>query len=79
MSDWLAIGPADNWEIGTKKKVWAVGVRLANSWAKVEPGDKVFCYAIAPIKGLIGYAIVQSTTQSKSPFWPQEKMTNEVL
>jgi hypothetical protein len=45
VSDWLAIGPPDNWKIGVKRKVWAVGIRLSNSWAKVEPSDRVFFYA----------------------------------
>jgi hypothetical protein len=72
MSYWLAIGPAENWEIGIKKKVWGVTPRHSKAWGQVEPGDTVFFYAMAPVKGLIGYGVVSKTKIDEKPFWPQE-------
>ncbi len=73
MANWLAIGPADNWKIGVRKKVWAVNGRNKKSWDRLQPPDTVFCYAIAPVKGIVGYGTVGKTSVSKTLFWPQEK------
>lgn len=73
MSNWLAIGPADNWKIGAKKNVWAVSSRHKKAWEQVENGDTVFFYAIAPVKGIVGYGTVGKTRVANSLFWPQEK------
>jgi hypothetical protein len=72
MAYWLAIGPAESWEIGIKEKVWAVSHHNAKAWEKVQPGDLVCFYATAPVKGIIGIAKVQSTRCDETPFWPQE-------
>jgi hypothetical protein len=72
MKYWLAIGPAENWEIGIKKKIWGVTPRHSKAWGQVESGNTVFFYAMAPVKGLVGYGIVASTKVDEKTFWPQE-------
>ncbi|MBM4092855.1 MAG: EVE domain-containing protein [Planctomycetes bacterium] len=72
MNYWLAIGPADNWEIGIRKKAWGVTPRHSKAWGLVEPGDTVFFYAMTPVKGLIGNGTVAKTEVDQKPFWPQE-------
>lgn len=72
MSYWLAIGPADNWEIGIKKKIWGVRPRHSKAWGQVQDGDTIFFYAMAPVKGLVGYGKVAKTKVDEKPFWPQE-------
>lgn len=72
MSYWLAIGPADNWEIGIKKKIWGVTPRHSKAWNQVQNGDTVFFYAMTPVKGLVGYGIVANTKVDEKPFWPQD-------
>lgn len=79
MSDWLAIGPPENWRIGIQKKIWAVSPAQNKSWEKVQKGDRVFLYATAPVKGIIGYATVSQTKVDESPFWPQEKVKGHTL
>lgn len=79
MAHWLAIGPSENWKIGVKKKIWAVGPAQSKSWEKVEPGDTVFFYVTAPVKGLIGYGTVEKTRVKEPPFWPQEKEKGHAL
>jgi len=79
MSDWLAIGPVANWEIGLKKKVWAVSPAQSKTWEKVAPGDRVFFYATAPVKGLVGYGTVSRTRVDETPFWPDEKAKGHTL
>ena len=79
MDNWLAIGPAENWKIGMKKKIWAVSPAQSKTWEKVETGDRVFFYATAPVKGIIGYGNVARTKVSETSFWPQEKEKGHTL
>ncbi|HLU99769.1 MAG TPA: hypothetical protein VKZ59_00795 [Acidobacteriota bacterium] len=79
MAYWLAIGPSENWKIGIKNKLWAVGPPQSKSWEKIEPGDTVFFYVTTPVKGLIGYGKVEKTRVKESPFWPQEKEKGHAL
>jgi hypothetical protein len=79
MSVWLAIGPAENWKIGIKNKIWAVSPAQLKSWEKLRQGDRVFFYATAPVKGLIGYGTVGGTSADEKPFWPQEVEKGHVL
>lgn len=79
MSDWLAIGPPDNWKIGIKKKVWAVSPAQRKSWEQTRPGDVVYFYATAPVKGIIGYGTVARVKVDEKPFWPEEKEKGHTL
>jgi predicted RNA-binding protein len=79
MKNWLAIGPPNNWKIGIKGKIWAVSPAQAKTWEKLEKDDRVFFYATAPVKGLIGYGVVEKTSADEQPFWPQEREKNQVL
>ena len=79
MNNWLAIGPADNWKLGLDGKVWGFAVRHGKAWARINPGDRLFFYATAPVKGIIGYGTVRRTFQGRSPFWPEEKKRGEIL
>ncbi len=72
MNYWLAIGPVGNWEIGLKKKIWGLGPRYDKAWNLIEPGDMVFFYAMAPVKGLVGCGTVSKKKFDEKPLWPQE-------
>lgn len=79
MSFWLAIGPPKNWEIGVENQVWAVSPANSKSWEKVTPGDTVFFYATAPIKGIVGSGTVARTAVEQHPFWPEERKAGSSL
>jgi hypothetical protein len=79
MNTWLAIGPVENWKIGIKKKIWAVSPAQLKSWERIRPGDTVFFYATAPVKGLIGCGTVGKTDADEKPFWPQELEKGHVI
>ncbi len=79
MANWLAIGPAENWQIGIKKKTWAVSPAQQKTWEKLAPGDLVFFYATTPVKGIIGYGRVARTDVDENPFWPEEKRKGHTL
>lgn len=79
MQDWLVIGPVKNWRVAVQEKVWAVSPAQQKSWAQLQPGDRVFFYATAPVKGLIGWGRVARTSVNEAPFWPDEKEKGHVL
>ncbi len=79
MAYWLAIGPVGNWEIGVKEKVWAVSPAHNKTWKRLRPGDTVFFYATAPVKGIIGLGTVREKRFDEELFWPQEREKGQSL
>jgi len=79
MSDWLAIGPKENWELGIKRGIWGSTERYYNAWDKVKKDDLVFFYVTKPIKAIVGYGAVKTKTRATKPFWQQEIKDGEVL
>ncbi|GAB4240023.1 MAG: hypothetical protein Kow00109_15020 [Acidobacteriota bacterium] len=79
MADWLVIGPVANWKLAVKHKIWAVSPRHQKTWEQIAAGDRVFFYATAPVKGLIGWGSVAATAVNEKPFWPDEKEKGHVL
>ncbi|HOM99701.1 MAG TPA: EVE domain-containing protein [Acidobacteriota bacterium] len=79
MADWLVIGPVKNWQLAVEHKVWAVSPAQEKSWRSLSPGDRVFFYATAPVKGVVGWGSVASTAVVEEPFWPEEKAKGHVL
>ena len=73
MATYLAVGPPDNLEIGINQNVWGLPSTAETWWRRLVAGDRVVLYATAPIKGIVGYAEVESTMRDASLLWPQEK------
>ena len=76
---WLLVGPPDNWEIGLERGLWGLPESQEKSWGRVCPGDTVFFYATAPVKGVFGYASVEATRRDSSLVWPQEVKEGRAL
>ncbi len=82
MKYWLAVGTAQNWKIafdlgntwGLKNK----GPQAAN-WRQVQIGDVLIFYSVSPVKGIIGYGVVQQKLKQDTPLWPEETAKEEVI
>src|SRR3990172_3780838 len=82
MKYWLAVGTPQNWKIafdlgntwGLKNK----GPQAAN-WRQVQIGDVLIFYAVSPVKGVIGYGVVQQKLKQDTPLWPDETAKKEVI
>lgn len=73
MDYWIAIGPVKNWQHSMRKGLlWGVTARYRSTWKWVEEGDIVLFYAMAPVKGLVGYGIVAGKKETEAQFWPDE-------
>jgi hypothetical protein len=79
MASWLAVGPPENWEISLEKGVWGIPPTYEKAWGRVAPGDTVFFYATAPVKGVIGYGEIRATKRESTPLWPQEVKEGRAL
>jgi len=62
-----------------KKKVWGASPAHAKTWERIAPGDLLFLYAMAPVKGVFGCAKVVKTFVDEKPLWPQELEDKQVL
>lgn len=75
MVAYLVVGPPGNLEIGINEKIWGLPSSSEKMWQKLVPGDELVFYATTPVKGIVGYARVESTLRDASLLWPQEKKT----
>src|SRR3972149_3378616 len=82
MKYWLPVGTPQNWKIafdlgntwGLKNK----GPQAAN-WRQVQIGDVLIFYSVSPVKGIIGYGVVQQKLKQDTPLWPEETAKKEVI
>ena len=49
------------------------------NWKQVNIGDILIFYAVSPVKGIIGYGVVQQKLKQDTPLWPEEMAKNEVI
>jgi len=73
MATYLIVGPPGNLKIGIDGNIWGLPSTAEKSWQQLVAGDTVVFYATAPVKGVVGYAQVDSTMRDTSLLWPQEK------
>jgi len=82
MKYWLAVGTPQNWktafDLGNTWGLKSKGPQAAN-WKQVEIGDILIFYAVSPVKGIIGYGVVQQKLKQDTPLWPEEMTKNEVI
>ena len=82
MKYWLAVGTPQNWktafELGNTWGLKSKGPQ-ATGWKQVQSGDVLIFYAVSPVKGIIGYGIVQQKLKQDTPMWPEELAKQEVI
>jgi hypothetical protein len=80
MGNWLLIGPQKHWEIAFSHvpAIWGLTRRYYTTYSLMGPGDVLFFYSTAPIKGLVGYGILKDKVDAAAEYgreliWPVEK------
>ncbi|HEY7316256.1 MAG TPA: EVE domain-containing protein [Candidatus Binatia bacterium] len=82
MKYWLAVGTPQNWktafDLGNTWGLKSKGPQATN-WKQVQIGDTLIFYAVSPVKGIIGYGVVQQKLKQDTPLWPEESAKKEVI
>ncbi len=82
MKYWLAVGTPQNWksafDLGNTWGLKNKGPQATN-WKQVQIGDILIFYAVSPVKGIIGYGVVQQKLKQDTPLWPEESAKKEVI
>jgi hypothetical protein len=82
MKYWLAVGTPRNWktafDLGNTWGLKRKGLQ-ATGWKQVQIGDVLIFYAVSPVKGIIGYGVVQQKLKQDTPLWPEETAKEEVI
>ncbi|MFQ5860285.1 MAG: hypothetical protein ACE5IG_01885 [Dehalococcoidia bacterium] len=82
MQYWLGVGSPENWktafELGNTWGLKGKGPQ-ATGWKQAQAGDVLLFYAVSPIRGLIGYGVIQQKLKQDQPLWPEEVQKNEVI
>jgi predicted RNA-binding protein len=82
MKYWLAVGTPQNWktafDLGNTWGLKSKGPQATN-WKQVQIGDILIFYAVSPVKGIIGYGVVQQKLKQNTPLWPEESAKKEVI
>jgi EVE domain len=82
MKYWLAVGTPQNWETAFDLgNTWGLKNKgpQATNWKQVQIGDILIFYAVSPVKGIIGYGVVQQKLKQDTPLWPEESAKKEVI
>jgi predicted RNA-binding protein len=82
MKYWLAVGTPKNWltsfELGNAWGLKGKGPQ-ATAWQHLAVGDVLLFYAVAPVRGIIGYGVVQQKLKQNAPLWSDEVEQGEVI
>lgn len=76
---WVAVGDQPNWERGLENGIWGIVPGLERHWQKLQAGDLVFFYCVAPVGKFFGAGIVRSKFRQTSPLWKEEIEANGVI
>ena len=82
MKYWLAVGTPQNWKTAFDLgNTWGLKNKgpQATNWKQVQIGDILIFYAVSPVKGIIGYGVVQQKLRQDTPLWPEELAKQEVI
>ena len=82
MKYWVAVGTPQNWETAFNLgNTWGLKDKgpQAMGWKQVQIGDVLLFYAVSPVKGIIGYGVVQQKLKQDTPLWPEESFKQEVI
>lgn len=82
MKYWLAVGTPQNWKTAFDLgNTWGLKNKgpQATGWKQVQIGDVLIFYAVSPVKGIIGYGVVQQKLKQDTPLWPEESAKKEVI
>lgn len=82
MKYWLAVGTPQNWKTAFDLgNTWGLKTKgpQATGWKEVQIGDVLIFYAVSPVKGIIGYGVVQQKLKQDTPLWPEESAKKEVI
>lgn len=79
MRFWSLSGTMENWERAIAGSLWGVRSGLKTFWDKLEVGDILFFYVVAPVSGIVGIGKVESKFEQQTPFWSDEVNENKVI
>jgi predicted RNA-binding protein len=79
MEIWLSTGTEENWETAISGNIWGVVEGLKHYWDRINKGDLLFFYAKAPVKGIVGVAIIENKFKQDKPLWAKELKENKVI
>ena len=82
MKYWLAVGTPQNWKTAFDLgNTWGLKTKgpQATGWKEVQIGDVLIFYAVSPVKGIIGYGVVQQKLKQDTPLWPEELAKKQVI
>jgi len=82
MKYWLSVGTPQNWKTAFDLgNTWGLKNKgsQAMAWKQVQIGDVLIFYAVSPVKGVIGYGVVQQKLKQDTPMWPEETAKKEVI
>jgi hypothetical protein len=76
---WNLPGNLPNWLIGVERKVWGLKEHFRAAWTALKPGDVLFFYVAAPVRGVIGVGRVTAKFRDETPLWPDEIETRTTI
>lgn len=81
MNFWLAVGTRQNWHTAFDYGgIWGLKATQRHYWERIsENQDIVFFYSNRPVSGVVGYGLIRTKLQQRSPLWHDELIRNEII
>lgn len=78
---WLAVGTRQNWHTAFDYGgIWGLKASQRHYWERLtENTDVVFFYSTLPVGGVVGYGLIRTKLQQRSPLWHDELIRNEII
>jgi len=78
---WLAVGTRQNWHTAFDYGgMWGLKATQRHYWERLtENTDVVFFYSTLPVGGVVGYGLIRTKLQQRSPLWHDELIRNEII
>jgi hypothetical protein len=86
MNNWLVVGYNANWWVGVEQKppIWGLKPGYMQRYKTLIPGDTIWCYVTAPVRGIVGCAKVIEIIREDDPInnrllWIEEHSAEKIV
>jgi len=76
---YILVGNRRTWDTSFSKNIWGFSEKTQGLWSNTKVGDFIAFYVTSPKKKIIGFGKITKKFVDEEIFWPDEKLSNEVL
>ena len=75
----ILVGDRKTWNVSLKKRIWGFSEKTKGFWNTSQSEDLIAFYVTKPSKKIIGFGKFKKKFIDETIFWPEEKLTEQVI